>query len=353
MGGISRKYIHVVLPPNTVYWHYVFTTSLDTDNSKMLASVARDAIKIAASAAAAQTGGISLELVKVFDNVKIPIGKSYINAYVLDRENTELFLNKKAFRYMGDAVTKAGEGHYSSAETYGGDFYIAVQNTSSMQRAVYVNIQVFATVTESNPVQVPRTAQWDYTEREKVYTSMLRYCKEKGLGDTEAKQAAACMQVRIVRARTLEQVRAMTTQQWAALVGDCFGQCQPATEINSAPNQYQRAYKLAVKGYDFYVLGRLDSCIAYSRMALAVTDTIPWARADIALCQLVRGEQSEATGSYMQAMSDADRMVNKANARLDFQFAVRELDKATARKKIEGSAIIRSMLQKKLEQLSQ
>ena len=145
-GATSRTYLEINLPPNTIEWHYSFSTSKDGGSIASL----NLAMQISSLALNFIPGGLVLssasrELIK---KISVPQGSMPIDSYVLDADNLNKFINKKQFDYLtGTSMlnTMQGESVISNLNT--GTYYLALRNISSLSAAI-IKVEVVAIVAE-------------------------------------------------------------------------------------------------------------------------------------------------------------------------------------------------------------
>ena len=78
-----------------------------------------------------------------------------------------------------------------------------------------------------------------------------------------------------------------------------------------------------------------------------------WVKTNLGICYLIKGEQSKAMEYYMDALSDASKTDKKIAARSYLEDAITDINNSSKKQVLPSSDIIKSMLQKKIEQLRQ
>lgn len=150
-GAASRVEVPVVLPENTVEWYYSFSTSpASTGNLQgglLLALQLGNVISslTPAGIATAIVNGLSQ---KSIQTLQIPSGSIPINAYLLDEQNVNPFLNKTQFsRFINESSERSTQGLMKINTITQGSYFIGLQNISSTS-GVIITIEVVAIVAE-------------------------------------------------------------------------------------------------------------------------------------------------------------------------------------------------------------
>jgi hypothetical protein len=149
-GAASRIQVPVNLPENTVDWYYSFTTTPASNNMQQTLRLASQITGIVSSLtpagiARAFVSGLSQNAVQ---SLQVPSGSMAINAYLLDAQNVNTFINKQQFTYFENASSQqATQSIVRINDIKQGTYYIGLQNISSMS-AVNITLEVVAIVAE-------------------------------------------------------------------------------------------------------------------------------------------------------------------------------------------------------------
>ena len=297
---ISRVCIPVNLPANTVTWSYIFSTTLNDDNTKIFNTAAKLAIKAGVVYTSGPAAAASFNT--LINNIPIPTGSSAASIYILDAINQPLFLSRKAFNSIGGSLENQNNGKIVSAYVPGQQFYIGIQNTSSWQRIVYVKIKLYASVRERVLVEEKATNTTVIPNAPTTKPSTAEVVENKPLRETKS-----------------------INEEKASLYGNM--------------------------GWKAFGDGDIDKCIELSKKAMAFDTATVWIRTNLGLCYLLKGDESTATDYYVEALVYADKIAKKIIARSYLEDAVTDIDKAQEKKKLTGADIIRSMLQQKINTL--
>jgi tetratricopeptide (TPR) repeat protein len=146
VGGTSRTYIKVDLPPNTVAWYYSFSTSKQRSETKRLNLATQLSSLLQDS-----KGTIP----NVVSNINVPKGSCAIDVYVCDSKNIQLFQRK--VDNNGGAFYSIPEGNVKNTlqgvirvdDVTRGSWYLGIKNPDRWSGA-NITVEV-AAITETEP----------------------------------------------------------------------------------------------------------------------------------------------------------------------------------------------------------
>ncbi len=166
LDGKSRTALAIDLPPNTVEWYYIFTTTEDPGSVKtqekqvqLLAQLSRllDPSGVAATA---------------INTILVPSGSSICDLFILDKENKDKFLNKEfgvPFTYKVEGARSNFKSGVVQIKNYDkGTYYLGIRNPSAFT-SLYVTVEVAAIVEEK--VAVTKT---EAQEKVEIYTKLSK-----------------------------------------------------------------------------------------------------------------------------------------------------------------------------------
>jgi len=138
LGGKSRVFYKIDLPPHTVEWYYSFTTAKNT-NAPSINLVAQ-LIKLINPAASI-----------VASSIMVPSGATLADVYLLDEQDKNLFMSKsdkrgQPFYY----ITSGSRENYTHGvvvikDVVSNTFYLGVRNPSAYD-GVYITLEVAAII---------------------------------------------------------------------------------------------------------------------------------------------------------------------------------------------------------------
>jgi len=162
LGGKSRVYYEIILPPNTVEWYYTFTTSVGdqgTANLKLASQLTR----------LVDPSGISSIAVSALFT---PSGVASADVYLCNRNNIDLFIQKVdnnggTFSYQVDGTRENyKQGTVPIKAEIQGVWYLGIKNPSSTE-GINVNLEVAAIVEEREVIKLSTE-----DEKAKAYGNM-------------------------------------------------------------------------------------------------------------------------------------------------------------------------------------
>lgn len=165
VGGKSRSVVAIILPANTVEWHYSFSTRKDGASEKNL-QLGFQVAGILASVYTGGTFGVVFSGISkaAAQSISTPNGSAAINAYILDPGESTKFLNGDPFNYyVSSSMTNTTHSEMQTPY-FGKDFlYLGFENTSGLS-AVNVDFEIVAIVLE-NKLVTEQTKPTEQTEQ--------------------------------------------------------------------------------------------------------------------------------------------------------------------------------------------
>jgi tetratricopeptide (TPR) repeat protein len=143
--GNTRMLIPVMLPKGTKSWYYSFSTSTEATGTRNLNLLIQLTAFLSGSSGITQTA---------LRNLEVPTGAKNIDAFLLDRYNADLFLNKSDLSgngyqyYTEGSVTNTRQALVPVNGITAGVFYIGLRNPGILD-GVTVTIEVVAEVNTS------------------------------------------------------------------------------------------------------------------------------------------------------------------------------------------------------------
>jgi len=152
VGGTSRQSFNIVLPLNTVEWYFSISTSKNEGGSKAI--------------------GLLAQLTRLYDptgmlaiatnSILIPSGDGVCNIYLMDKVNSDKFMNKADL--WGDRleIRESGsrnnfqDGTVQIKDILAGSWYLGFKNPSTTQ-GISITVEVVAIVEEIKKVEKTET----------------------------------------------------------------------------------------------------------------------------------------------------------------------------------------------------
>lgn len=137
-GGVSRTYLQIDLPPNTVKWYYSFSTSPGGQGTQCVNLMAQLSSRI-----------IDPVGITALSDFRIPEGSNSLAVYLCDRTNIDKFLAKVdlyegRFNYiMEGTVENTKQAIVEIDDITQGTWFLGIKNPSSMD-GVNIAIEVIA-----------------------------------------------------------------------------------------------------------------------------------------------------------------------------------------------------------------
>lgn len=227
-----RDVIKVDLPPNTKSWFYQFYTGLNDDNTNRFKKLSSNVMQVAALASTYYSAGASNVILPLLTNINIPTGEAAVSVYCLDEINKSAFLRKASFRYLNYGNTEnKKQGLITVPDAIDRNIYIGIKNTSSMQRRVYVTLQVYAIV-EREKVNIITADEngWSFENKNKMFNRWFNEAKKLGYNDFNCLQLALCTQTAILSNYSFNDYKKMGIEVWNQRVSALFSKCERETK---------------------------------------------------------------------------------------------------------------------------
>jgi hypothetical protein len=231
LNGQSRKLIKIDLPDRAIGWMYVFTANLNNENTekfKLLTKSFISSTSLVGSFASLGAASGPMALVSNFfkKNITPPSGDAAINLYVLDASNENKFLNKANFQFISDGtVENRNDFKYTSSNLLSKHFSIGIQNVSTFERRVYVNISVYAIMKPSESGVNSVTNGWSMENKQKMFNRWIKAAMERGADEFAANSIAACTQKSILSSKSFADYTSTQRSQWEEFVKSKFEEC--------------------------------------------------------------------------------------------------------------------------------
>jgi hypothetical protein len=231
LNGQSRKLIKIDLPERAIGWMYVFTANLNNENTekfKLLTKSLISSTSLVSSFATlgAASGPMALVSNYFTKNITPPSGNAAINLYVLDASNENKFLNKTSFQYISEGtVENRTDSKYTTSSLSSKHFSIGIQNVSSFERRVYVNISVYAILKPNESISDPSTNGWSMENKQKMFNRWTKAAMERGADEFTANSIAACTQKSILSSKSFADYTSIPRPQWEEFVKSKFEEC--------------------------------------------------------------------------------------------------------------------------------
>ncbi|MDP1844220.1 MAG: hypothetical protein Q8K64_12425 [Sediminibacterium sp.] len=222
-----RDVVKVDLPPNTKSWFYQFTANLNEKNTNNFKSLSSSVTKSAIAASAYYTAGATIVLVPLLESDIIPTGEAEVSVYCLDEFNQSAFMKNNNFTHLGYGIAEnKNAGRIFIPNTNDKSLYIGIKNTSSMQRRVYVNLQIYAITEKSNPVNYDNvTNGWSLENKRRMFNRWSTEAKKLGYNEYDCLELVRCTQTTILSTYSFSDYQNMGNNIWTEKVTQLFKQC--------------------------------------------------------------------------------------------------------------------------------
>jgi hypothetical protein len=137
LGGKSRITFPLNLPKNTIKCYYQFAAAKNKDEIGKLTNLSKQL-----SGIFADTKSIDINTEDLIE----PLGRVYCDIYLLDKENSYWFENKKAYKYIPEGSRRnIKSGVVEIPNTLGSNLYIGIRNPLKIY-GIHVNFEASAII---------------------------------------------------------------------------------------------------------------------------------------------------------------------------------------------------------------
>jgi hypothetical protein len=222
-----KDVIKVNLPENTKSWFYIFTASLNEDNSEIFRQFSSAVINTTSvTSSLFSLGAPALLMPALISKIKIPTGEAGVSIYCLDEKNASTFLNSNNFNILPfGGVNDVKQGQISITDKFSGSIFLGIKNTSSLQRVVYVSIQIYAITEKNISSSQYLTNGWSIENKRRMYMRWYNNALSLGLNKQEASDKASCTQKNILNKYSFSDYGKMGQELWDNKVIEIFNQC--------------------------------------------------------------------------------------------------------------------------------
>jgi len=338
-GGKSRTAITIDLPPNTLEWYYVFSTSPVGGQNKALNLVPQltrliDPMGVSSLVASA---------------ILAPTGSHVCDIYLMDQLNSNSFLQK--LDNSGRQISCIESGKTENArqaviqikDVRAGRWFLGFKNPSETE-GIVVNVEV-AAIVEERDVDY---SVWAKETKDRFYQTYYTELKSKNMADDIAKDLANCLVEKISSKITPEDYNKLAVSERNAMVKDLYAECVTSAKAPKTPEQ-EKGSTYGTLGWNAYRDGDIDKCIEFSKKALTFDNTLGWVQSNLGLCFLIKGDENMATGYYVDAISNIKALKFASMIQKQLKAAICDIDDALTKKPdLKGSGSIKGLLQEEL-----
>jgi len=297
IGGTTRATLFINLPPNTVSWIYMLTTS-KTETPQLL-NLLPQAIDLFE-----KTGFVS----NIVNSLICPSGESAINTYLMSQNQFQNFISKNVeeFRYFPPAsriAFNSGKVKVDNPYTIG-QYYIGLENPAAIT-GINIRIEVIAFVKKNNSTNLstPNNKTGLQTVLETIQKSFNK-SNNPAINKNETELTNS----------------------------------KPIIQEDSILKKITRAENYGSLGWSAFERGDLNLCIELTNKSISVYPLF-FTKANLALCYLLQGKDSIALDEYINAIELLTKETDK-NEKLDG--AIKDIE--DAKKKMQLNPVSNDIL---------
>ncbi|WNM18504.1 hypothetical protein [Flavobacterium capsici] len=192
IGGKTRVYYKIDLPPNTLEWYYIFTTTPNTNNNSLQLFTQLSNILYANSIASIAASSLS-----------VSSGNAPVDVFLMNKKGLDAFLEKSIFgnyeysrpsHFYEGTVLNAKDGKIKIDDLRSGTFFLGIRNPS-LNTGVNVKFEVVAIIEETTS----DNTKWSKDIKEKVYNHIINSLSSSDMEENAKIDFATCMMDEITK----------------------------------------------------------------------------------------------------------------------------------------------------------
>ncbi|MBS1642219.1 MAG: tetratricopeptide repeat protein [Bacteroidetes bacterium] len=340
VGGKSRTIFAVALPQNTVEWYYVLTTAEGQSTGSSL-NLVPQLTKLLA------TTGIGMAEI-LASSILTPTGSNSCDVYLLDKKGSEAFENKadkygSGFsRYTDYTRENFRNGTVQIKDLLQGTFYLGVRNPSA-KAGINIKLEIAAIVEETTI----DNSVWAVPTKERFSNIFYNKLIQREVPNGIARKISNCMVAKMTTDKTPETYGQMTRTEKESYFENLITECSDKYKIKKTLEQ-EKAITYGNLGWTAYEEGDIEKCIAYSKKALALDNSLGYVRANLGLCYLLKNDEVTATDYYIDALSDFKK--ESKTKKNNIEAVIKDIDDVLKKSpSIKGASTIKSLFQSELK----
>jgi len=320
-GGKSRVNYKIDLPPNTVEWYYIYSTTPTEGKDQSLGLVAQltrvvdptgiSAVAVNALRTPSGSGGLIDVYVMGYENRTAFIAKDYWGAWEYDNPGG----------YEEGRTLNAKQGKKKIDDVLSGTVYIGLKNPH-VKDGVNVTIEVAAII----EVQDVDMTVWTAETKEMMYDTYLDDLISGGMSEQVAQSVANCVLEKLVSQYTLSDF-ANKSESEMNVIGDALeDECMTELKGGVKTEEEEKGATVGRMAWKAYESGDLDKAISYSNKALEYDKTLGWVHGNLGLFYLIKNDALTALDYYLEAITQIKK--DKINAKHYFSELIKDIENA-------------------------
>jgi len=320
-GGKSRVNYKIDLPPNTVEWYYLYSTTPIEGKNQTLGLAAQltrvvdptgiSALTINALATPSGSGGLIDLYVMGYDNRTAFMAKDYWGAWEYENPGG----------YEEGRTLNAKQGKKKIDDVLSGTVYIGLKNPH-VKDGVNVTIEV-AAIVEVDEVDM---TVWTTETKEMIYTSYLDDLILGGMSEQVAQSIANCVLEKLVSQYTLLDFTNKSESEMEVIGVALEDECLTELKGGKKTEEEEKGATIGGMAWNAYESGDLDKAISYSNKALEYDKTLGWVHGNLGLFYLIKNDELTALDYYLEAITQIKK--DKINAKQYFSELIKDIENA-------------------------
>lgn len=281
-----------------------------------------------------------------------PTGSKACDLYLMDFANAKAFESKvdqqggKYYTIVSASRENYRNGTVQVKDVTKGTWYLGFKNPSA-STGIGITFEVAAVVEET----IVNASVWSKEAKDNLYNHFQRNISNNLSDASVAKDVAQCLTTKMVESKTPFDYDRMSQNEKEVWINTLYSSCLEKFKITRTEEQ-EKAANYGNLGWHAFENGDINKCIEYSKKALQLDNTAGWIKANLALCYLIKGEESLSTDLYIEALGDFKKVKILSSRKTYFQGVIDDIDNASKKfQTMKGHENIKALFRRELNNL--
>jgi len=315
IGGTTRSYLFINLPPNTVSWIYMLTTSKSSTPAAL--NLLPQVLNLIPNMGLTST---------LLSSLTFPTGESSINTYIINKDQIANFNNKSEFNYYPPASRQAfNSGPVKVDYPFNnGQYYLGIDNPSAIS-AVNISIDVIALVKKKSL----ETANINNQNKSGLQIALETLQKSLNKPNNQTNYTNS-VNNNPISTNNLNYTTTNTPIN-NQINTNSVNSIKDEDNLNRKKSQ---ALNMGNLGWYAYERGDINGCIEKSKKSISIYPLF-FAKANLGLSYLIKGDDSSALDEYVSSL---ELLINEEDSKNKLESAIKDIENAKNRQKLNSVA---------------
>lgn len=320
-GGKSRVTHKIDLPPNTIEWYYIYSTTPNEGDNQNLGLVSQltrivdptglTSVAVNSLTAPSGTGGLVDIYVMGYENKLAFEKKDALGAWVYDRPGG----------WPEGTSENAKEGKKKIDDIKSGTIYLGLKNPHSNE-GVNVTIEI-AAIVEFEEVDMTK---WSIESKENIYRMYKNNLIESDINEDIASEIASCFITTLTKKYSPEDFNNLSESEIDKISEKLAEEYLSSMQGGEKTDEQKKGATIGGMGWSAYENGDIEKAINYSLKALEYDNTLGWVHGNLGLFYLIKNDELTALDYYLEAITQIKK--DKINDKHYFTELINDIENA-------------------------